>query len=121
MEPVHSAGQLSRGPNSHVSSAGGTRKPLRAASTTTVRPNSEPRMVGNSGPRRNAAATYGTVIARDANRANLQTRTPSAKLRFGPKKRVMNDTTSSGTRIPATAWSTATFTPIRARKSLHSV
>ncbi len=59
-------------------------------------------------------------MANAAKRANFHTRTPSAKLRFGPKKRVMKATTSSGTSVPAMAWRIATFRPIMARKSVQT-
>ena len=59
-------------------------------------------------------------MANAAKSANFQTRRPSAKLRRAPKNRVSRATTSSGTSVPATAWSRATRTPRKARKSVHS-
>ena len=60
------------------------------------------------------------VIDSAAKSANFQICSPSANDLRSPKKRVMNDTRMRGTRVPATACSTATRNPTKCRKSFHS-
>ena len=60
------------------------------------------------------------VIAKAAKSANFHTLSPSTIDRAGPKNRVIAETRISGTSVPATAWSMATFSPMYARNAVHS-